>query len=94
VQAYSLSFGNSVSTTTPLLYLNGTSTAEFIDGTFNGITSLSSSGAVFSDAGSSASRTVVVKLSGITFQGLYASLFYFNLFFFFFLFYFIFFLLL
>jgi hypothetical protein len=70
VQVYSLSFGNTVSTTNPLVYLNGTSTVEFVGGTFNGISSLSSSGAIFSDAQSGSPRTIVVKMNGTTFQGM------------------------
>jgi hypothetical protein len=70
VQAHSVTFGNSVSTTNPLVLLNGTSTLEFSGGVFNGISSLSSSGAIFSDVGAATPRTIVVKINGTTFQGM------------------------
>jgi hypothetical protein len=78
VQVSSLSFGNTISSTNPLVYLDGDSTVDFKDGTFNGISSLSTSGAIFSDAGSSLStRTVVVRINGKTFQGLIFFFFFF-----------------
>jgi hypothetical protein len=55
-----------------LISLNGDSTVDFKDGTFNGITSLSTSGAIFSDAASSsAAGTVIVRIDGTTFQGVF-----------------------
>jgi hypothetical protein len=85
VQASQLSFAVPVSSTTatPLVLMNGSSTVEFISGTYNGITSLSNSGGVFSDLRtSSASATVVVKLKDATFQGAFLFLSSFLFFFF------------
>jgi hypothetical protein len=57
------------------------STVDFIGGMFNRISSLSTSGAIFSDTNAASSwRTVVVRINGTTFQG-----FFFFFFFFFFL---------
>jgi hypothetical protein len=53
------------------VYLNGSSTVEFVEGVFNGISSLSTSGAIFSDSSSTTPRTVVVKINATVYQGVF-----------------------
>jgi hypothetical protein len=70
----SVSFVGTISNTTSLIAIAGSSTIEIVGGVFSSITSYATTSAIFSDSGSSTPRTVVVKVNGSTFTGVVVDL--------------------
>jgi hypothetical protein len=65
-----LQFSGSLSNSTSIISVGGTSNVHIESSVFNGVSSYAGSSAIFSDVGSTGSRTIVVKINGSVFIGI------------------------
>jgi hypothetical protein len=65
-----VTFSGTLSNTTTLIYMSGTSNIEVVNSSFTGVSSYAGTGGIFSDVNSSVPRTIIVKINGSSFTGI------------------------